>query len=69
MNISNPNRPLATKNPTFDDLLPVDDKLWDDGVRVVASSFIIKLIVSLDCKAKRRFQHLSGLFTKDGHVF
>lgn len=37
MNISNPNRPLATKNPTFDDLLPVDDKLWDDGVRVSLS--------------------------------
>lgn len=52
MNISNPNRPLATKNPTFDDLLPVDDKLWDDGVRVVASSSIIKLTVLLDCKAK-----------------
>lgn len=32
LNICKPERSLATKTPTFDDLLPVDDKLWDDGV-------------------------------------
>jgi hypothetical protein len=32
LNICKPGRSLATKTPTFDDLLPVDDKLWDDGV-------------------------------------
>lgn len=32
LNICKPSRWLATKTPTFDDLLPVDDKLWDDGV-------------------------------------
>lgn len=31
LNICNPGRSLATKTPRFDDLLPVDDKLWDDG--------------------------------------
>jgi hypothetical protein len=37
LNISRPGRSLATKSPTFDDLLPVDDKLWDDGVRLLLS--------------------------------
>lgn len=41
INISNPNRPLATKNPTFDDLLPVDDKLWDDGIAKPSDAFSI----------------------------
>ncbi|KAM0260268.1 hypothetical protein ACHAQJ_002832 [Trichoderma viride] len=41
LNISNPGRPLATKNPTFDDLLPVDDKLWDDGTAKPSDAFSI----------------------------
>ncbi|KAL7950530.1 hypothetical protein V8C42DRAFT_123413 [Trichoderma barbatum] len=41
LNISNPSRPLATKNPTFDDLLPVDDKLWDDGTAKPSDAFSI----------------------------
>ncbi|KAL7960841.1 hypothetical protein V8C34DRAFT_312455 [Trichoderma compactum] len=47
MNISNPNRPLATRNPTFDDLLPVDDKLWDDGTAKPSDAFSISQGFSL----------------------
>ncbi|PNP57819.1 hypothetical protein THARTR1_01977 [Trichoderma harzianum] len=47
MNISNPDRPLATKNPTFDDLLPVDDKLWDDGTAKPSDAFSISQGFSL----------------------
>ncbi|UKZ51890.1 hypothetical protein TrVGV298_005655 [Trichoderma virens] len=48
LNISNPNRPLATKNPTFDDLLPIDDKLWDDGTAKPSDAFSISQGFSLE---------------------
>ncbi len=32
LNLGNPTRSLATKDPTFDTYLPVDDFTWDNGV-------------------------------------
>lgn len=33
LSLSNPVRPLSTDDPTFDTYLPVDDAIWDEGVR------------------------------------
>lgn len=33
MCLASPERTLSTKNPTFNDLLPIDDQNFDDGVR------------------------------------
>ncbi|KAL7935987.1 hypothetical protein V8C35DRAFT_321025 [Trichoderma chlorosporum] len=58
LNISNPSRPLATKNPTFDDLLPVDDKLWDDGTAKPSDAF----------KISQGFSLKMGMFSRLGQA-
>ena len=37
LNLGNPTRCLATKDPTFDTYLPVDDFAWDNGVSSYAT--------------------------------
>ncbi|KAL7901102.1 hypothetical protein HDV63DRAFT_365007 [Trichoderma sp. SZMC 28014] len=55
LNIGKPGRSLATKTPTFDDLLPVDDKLWDDGTLKVSDFYTISQAFNLEMGMFSRF--------------
>lgn len=43
-----PSRPLITKDPTSQDLLPVDDSLWDMGVSHRSFSHLVRYQCSIN---------------------
>lgn len=73
LNLGNPSRCLMTKDPAYDDYLPVDDRTFLDAVSTLDDYTNYRKIICLTChlldsKAPRQHQNLCRICSQDGPI-
>lgn len=73
LNLGNPSRSLTTKDPAYDDYLPVDDQAFLDAVSTFDNYINYGRIMSLtyyslDSKTSRQHQDICRFCSQDGPI-
>lgn len=73
LNLGNPSRCLTTKDPVYDDYLPVDDRAFLDAVSTFDDCTNYRRMISLTCylldsKTSRQHQDICRLYSQDGPI-
>lgn len=73
LNLGNPSRCLTTKDPAYDDYLPVDDRTFLDAVSTFDAHTNYKRIMPLtycllDSKTPRQHQDICRIYSQDGPI-